>query len=292
MSPPRHDYIENTIRSMRAAFDAGAEVVEIDVQWTRDGRFAVFHDRNLECRTDGRGRVGDHTMAELKTLDVAYGYTSDGETYPFRGRGVGLIPDLDEVFERFPEGAFLLDLKSGDPADGRRLAARLAELPSPQRRRMTIYGREDALAGFRTELPEVPAFSVASTTECLVRYAAYGWTGIVPESCRNAPVYVPINVAPWLWGWPARFVDRMEASGSPVVILGEFGSGGVSPGIDTDADLARIPAGFDGGIWTNDVERVRRLTRGTVRRDSQEPGTRRPAGHEHLRAAIQVCATL
>jgi len=48
--PPQHDYLENTIRSMQAAFDRGADVVEFDIHATTDGRFAVFHDRTLECK--------------------------------------------------------------------------------------------------------------------------------------------------------------------------------------------------------------------------------------------------
>ena len=38
---------------MRAAFDSGADVVELDVHLTPDGKFAVFHDWTLDCRTDG-----------------------------------------------------------------------------------------------------------------------------------------------------------------------------------------------------------------------------------------------
>jgi glycerophosphoryl diester phosphodiesterase len=91
--PPEHTYIENTIASMRAAFNAGAEMLEFDVQVTADGQLAVFHDATLQCRTDGTGRVRDHTLAELRRLDLGYGYTADGgATYPLRGKAVGLSP--------------------------------------------------------------------------------------------------------------------------------------------------------------------------------------------------------
>ena len=70
--------IENTLASMRAAFDLGADVVELDVHPTTDGQFAVFHDWTLDCRTDGHGETRSHDMAYLKTLDVGYGYTADG----------------------------------------------------------------------------------------------------------------------------------------------------------------------------------------------------------------------
>src|SRR5262245_7357316 len=55
IDPPRHEFLENTIASMEAAFAAGADIVEFDVHPTTDGHFAVFHDSTLDCRTDGRG---------------------------------------------------------------------------------------------------------------------------------------------------------------------------------------------------------------------------------------------
>ena len=58
-------------------------------------------------------------MAELKALDIGYGYTADGgTTFPFRGKGVGLMPTLDEVIARFPDKCFHINVKSNDPAEG------------------------------------------------------------------------------------------------------------------------------------------------------------------------------
>lgn len=254
---PSHDYIENTIRSMEAAFGRGADVVEFDAQLTRDGQWAVFHDRRLECRTNGAGRVAEHTMKELQVLDVAYGYTADdGMTYPFRGTGVGQMPSMDEVFRSFPGNSFLIDIKANDTEDGARLAHRLGELPLERRNALTVFGREEVLVAFRANLPEIPAFSLQSIQSCLVPYIAYGWTGIVPPACHDAPVYVPINVAPFLWGWPNLFMDRLEAGGSTIVAVGSF-PGGISPGVDTLEDLSRLPDDYNGGIWTNDVRLVR-----------------------------------
>ena len=119
MLPSAHDYLENTIRSMRAGFDAGADIVEIDVHPTTDGAFAVFHDWTLDCRTDGYGVTREHTMAELKRLDIGYGYTSDGgKSFPFRGKGVGMMPTLDEVLASFPDKRLLVNVKSRGPSEG------------------------------------------------------------------------------------------------------------------------------------------------------------------------------
>ena len=88
MLPPEHPYLENTIASMRAAFDLGAGAVELDIQPTTDGRFAVFHDWTVDCRTEGHGVTREHSLAELQALDIGHGYTADGgETFPFRGQG-------------------------------------------------------------------------------------------------------------------------------------------------------------------------------------------------------------
>lgn len=95
MLPTPHDYLENTIASMQAAFAYGADFVEFDVHPTTDGHFAVFHDWTVDCRTNGTGVTREHTLASLQSLDIGHGYTSDGgETYPFRGKGTGLMPSL------------------------------------------------------------------------------------------------------------------------------------------------------------------------------------------------------
>jgi len=54
--------IENTIDSVRRAYQLGARVVEVDVQLTRDGRLAVFHDDFLSDFTC----LHDLTLDELQ----------------------------------------------------------------------------------------------------------------------------------------------------------------------------------------------------------------------------------
>jgi glycerophosphoryl diester phosphodiesterase len=252
MLPPEHDYLENTIRSMQAAFDQGADVVEFDVHATVDGQFAVFHDRFLQCRTNGQGLTREHVMADLKALDIGYGYTADGgKTYPFRGKAVGMMPSMSEVLETFPDRSFLIDIKGGEPNDGVLLAEHLSKLPADRRSRLMAFGRDSVLEKLRQGVPDLRMFSASSTAGCLLRYIAYGWTGIVPESCHNAPVWVPINVAPWLWGWPDRFMNRFESHGSYVIAMGPYPADEISPGLDTQEDLSRLPANYTGGIWMN-----------------------------------------
>ena len=111
--------------------------------------FVVFHDWTLDCRTDGTGVTREHSLAELKALDIGYGYTADGgKTFPFRGKGVGLMPTLDEVLAAFPDRRFLINIKSDDPDEGRRLPRASRPLPAAQRALIWVYGGGKAIDAF------------------------------------------------------------------------------------------------------------------------------------------------
>lgn len=272
IEPPRNTFLENTVASMRAAFAVRADVVELDVQPTVDGQFAIFHDWTLDCRTDGHGVTREHTMAELKQLDVGYGYTADGgRTYPFRGKGIGLLPSLDEVLRTFPERTFLINVKSNDPDEGKKLAVALKAYSPERRQSLMVYGGDAPIDELRRNLPDMKAMSRQTLKSCLIRYISYGWTGRTPETCRNTVIYVPVNVAPWLWGWPTRFLDRMAAVDSSVFVIGAYHGGEFSTGIDTLEDLALLPRGFSGGILTNEIELLAKSLDETASRPTTSP---------------------
>ena len=253
--PPEHPYLENTIASMEAAFHHGADVVEFDIHPTTDGHFAVFHDWILDYRTDGKGVTREHSLVELRCLDVGYGYTADGgKTFPFRGKGVGLMPSLDEVLARFPDKSFLIHIKSKDPEEGRKLARVLKALPASRQSLLAVYGGDRPIDALRQELPGLRTMSAATLKKGLLNYLAIGWTGYVPASCRGTQIHVPEKYAPFLWGWPHRFLSRMEKVGTRVILVA--GEGDFSAGFDKVADLKRLPAGYRGGIWTNRIDRI------------------------------------
>ncbi len=263
MLPSGHDYLENTIGSMRAGFAAGADIVELDVHPTTDVEFAVFHDWTLDCRTDGHGVTREHSMAYLKKLDIGYGYTSDGgKAFPFRSNGIGsLMPTLAEVLEAFPKERLLINVKSRDASEGEKLAAVLGKLPAERRARIMVYGGDEPVEIVRQLMPDIRTISRAAINGCLLGYIGYGWSGVVPKACRNAMIMLPINVAPWLWGWPDRFLNRMQAAGSDVFVLGPYRGGEFSTSIDTSEQLALLPQDYSGGIWTNEIETIAPLVR-------------------------------
>ncbi len=258
--PVSHGFIENTIPSMRAAFEAGADVVELDVHLTADKQFAVMHDWTVDCRTDGTGVTQELDMAYLKSLDVGYGYTADGgETYPLRRTGIGLMPTLREVFEAFPQGRFLINFKSRRAEEGEALAALLNANPEWRNLVFGVYGGEAPTRKTLELVAGLAGYDKSSIFSCLGQYVAYGWTGIVPGACQNQLVVVPGNIGWALWGWPNRFTQRMGEAGSVVIVLGPYSGGGFSSGIDRDEQRGLVPQDFDGYIWTNRVEVVGEL---------------------------------
>lgn len=257
-----HTWLENTLPSMRAAFAAGADIVEFDVHPTTDGAFAVFHDWTVDCRTNGSGVTRQHTLAQLKALDVGHGYTADGVKFPFRGKGIGMLPSLDEVLATFPDKRFLINIKSRDPREGELLAARLAQLPREQRALLMAYGADAPIDALRQRLPDRRTMSRTSLRDCLLGYLALGWLGHVPAACERSLVLVPLNATPWLAGFPDRFVARMRAVGSEVFLVNDYGGEGFSRGLDTLEDLSRVPPGYRGGVWTDRVDLLGPALRG------------------------------
>ncbi|ARO29213.1 glycerophosphoryl diester phosphodiesterase protein [Rhizobium sp. NXC14] len=194
MLPPRHGYLENTVPSMQAGFAAEADIVEIDVHPTTDGEFAVFHDWTLDCRTDGHGVTRKHSMAEMRRLDIGYGYTADGgKTFLFRGQGIGMMPTLAQVLSTSPDRRFLINIKSRDPSEGEKLAAVLNALPAAQRAGIIVYGGDEPIDVLGRLAPDIKTASRKSLKGCLFGYVGYGWTGLLPEACRHRMMLVPVR---------------------------------------------------------------------------------------------------
>ena len=60
---------ENGMAAFGAAIALGAQEIEFDLLWTKDGEIVSVHDTTLERVSDGSGRVFDRTLAELRQFD-------------------------------------------------------------------------------------------------------------------------------------------------------------------------------------------------------------------------------
>ncbi len=88
---------ENTIPAFKQAIVDGCNAIELDVYRTKDGHLIVFHDDTLERTTNGIGRVADHTLIQLQTLNAADHWPDRNEKIPTLKAVIDALPN-DIVF--------------------------------------------------------------------------------------------------------------------------------------------------------------------------------------------------
>ncbi len=69
---------ENTLAGIRRSKQLGASGVEVDVRFTKDGHPVLIHDATVDRTSDGRGKVCEMTLREVRELDFGskFGYVS------------------------------------------------------------------------------------------------------------------------------------------------------------------------------------------------------------------------
>jgi len=95
---------ENTLASFKQSFLDGADILETDLQISKDNQFICIHDGTIDRTTDGTGLVSEYSTDELKRFSAYYGR---GE---FKSEK---IPTLLELAEILPSDvALALELKT------------------------------------------------------------------------------------------------------------------------------------------------------------------------------------
>lgn len=93
---------ENTMSAFEGAVAQQADMIELDVQLSKDGVPVVFHDDFLKRHSNGRGRVRNFRLSELKALDVGSWFNKK-----FSDQS---IPTLEEVLD-FASGTIALNIE-------------------------------------------------------------------------------------------------------------------------------------------------------------------------------------
>ena len=112
-------YPENTLLAFEKAVAAGADMIELDVHLSQDGRLVVIHDEKIDRTSNGTGAVADLSLAELKR----YNYNNRMAEPGFVG-----IPTLDEVIGWAGNRVMLnIEIKNG-PVRNEGIERKLADL--------------------------------------------------------------------------------------------------------------------------------------------------------------------
>jgi glycerophosphoryl diester phosphodiesterase len=93
---------ENTMSAFRLAHKMNADMIELDVQLSKDGIPIVFHDAKLDRHSNGNGFLSSFLFDELRQLDA-------GEWFSIEYQGEK-IPSLKEVLE-WAAGKILVNIE-------------------------------------------------------------------------------------------------------------------------------------------------------------------------------------
>jgi glycerophosphoryl diester phosphodiesterase len=96
---------ENSLQAYKQAIEMGVDILEVDLNITKDGVVVIMHDDHIDRTTNGKGKPSDYTLAELKKFHL------------MEGHGVitkHTIPTLEEVM-LLAKGKVLVNLDKSFP---------------------------------------------------------------------------------------------------------------------------------------------------------------------------------
>ena len=145
------EFPSNTLYAFKKSVKAGADMLELDVGVTQDGRIVVSHDTTLDRTTSGTGTIESRTLKQIRRLDAAYWFAKGGDdayahdkprkAYRFRGIATGKrkppkgfkrrdfrVPTLREVMKAFPRTPINIEIKGRTPDEATEEYIRNAEV--------------------------------------------------------------------------------------------------------------------------------------------------------------------
>lgn len=204
------DAPENTIASIRLAFEQDADASEIDIYLTKDKRIIALHDKTTKRTTGVDWKPGEHTLAELATLDA--GSWKDKK---FAGEP---IPTLEAILDVIPPGKKLvIEIKSG-PEILPYLQKILEASPKYPEQIVIIAFDWENITGAKQRMPKAPCYWLYGKTphvdkktgavsdrpnELLARSKAAGLDGL--------DIHYESEITP-------EFMKRMKAAGQELIV--------------------------------------------------------------------------
>ena len=206
---------ENTLLAFESAVKMNVDVIETDVHISSDGHIVIWHDPTLDRNTNATGRIEDHTLAELKSFDAGYTFTTDGgKSFPFRGQGVQLAT-LAEALKAFPHMRFNVDLKSKESQIVDAFIQLITEFNAFDR----IIGASFHLKNLKELRRKEPRIQTSLTTLEVLPLLAKQKLGLL--SPKKQDELLIFQVPPRQWGIEVitpRFIEVMHKRGAIIQV--------------------------------------------------------------------------
>ena len=98
------NFPENSLEAIESAIRMGVDVVELDLQRTKNGKLILMHDSKLDRTTTGKGKVSDWTLDSIKTLRLKNGCNI---------KTIHKVPTLEEALLA-AKGKIMINLDKAD----------------------------------------------------------------------------------------------------------------------------------------------------------------------------------
>ncbi len=148
------DAPENTVASVKLAWEQKADAAEIDVYLSKDGKIVVIHDATTKRTATIDKKVVELNVDELKALDVG-----KWKNAKFAGER---IPTLEEVLATVPTGKrVFIEVKCG-PEIVPELSRLLKASQLKPEQTAVISFSSDVIAAMKKARPDLPAYWIVS----------------------------------------------------------------------------------------------------------------------------------
>lgn len=194
---------ENTWMAYDFSHELGVDVLEMDLQITKDGQLITYHNEELEDFSNAKGLVSEYTYDELKQFNFGENFMDLDGNYPYKDLteeerlafGDSLIPaSLEAMFQKYGDSViYICELKNKGEL-GKKSADKMIEL-------IQKYGLEDkvCVASFNNETLEyfidnAPANAITSfdmktaTSFVIANYLGYGIFMDYPHAGLQLPM--------------------------------------------------------------------------------------------------------
>ena len=108
-------YPENTLYAFSCSVKKNnIDMIELDLQFTRDQKVVVLHDDTIDRTTNGKGAISNLNYNEVLIYDAGYNFYDNEEGYIYRGKGIR-VPLFEDVLREFPNTYLNIELKQNLP---------------------------------------------------------------------------------------------------------------------------------------------------------------------------------
>lgn len=207
---------ENTLPAFKQAIALGAQMIEFDIQLTKDSALVIMHDETVDRTTNGKGKVADLTLTQIRRLDAG-----GKKGASFTGTPV---PTFAEVLAIMPRNVWLNCHLKGDEAVGKAAAALVVK--SGRVHQAFLACGEKAAAGARQVSPTILICNAEN------RYR------------KDTRQYVDATIA-----MKANFIQLLRNEGEErTAILSDLKKAGVRVNYFYAQTPAELPALVDAGV--------------------------------------------